>query len=395
MKNINKIKINPLSNKQLEEIGLHWHTDTDGSSYIADEIVVITQDEADAYYKAGNEVYDMFIKAGEYVVENDLLHEIGIPFNLIDIVKMSWENDVHWHIYGRFDFAGGINGSAIKLLEFNADTPTALYESAIIQWALLKANNMEENIQFNDITKAISDNFKRLITLSEDISDFEEKYPDYAILFSSIEGNDEEEMTTKFLQTCARDAGFRNEFCFLDKVQFNEEDGVLDENNNSYEYWFKLFPWEDIAIEEGDLALILTQIIQDQKTIILNPAYTLMFQSKAMLKIIYDLFPDSPYLLETSYQPLENKKYIEKKVFGREGDNSTIYNADGSVLHSKDGEYGHYKSIYQEFVELNQDEKDLYYQAGVFFAYESCGVGFRRGGVILDNMSKFVGHILK
>ncbi|MBD3801588.1 MAG: glutathionylspermidine synthase family protein, partial [Campylobacterales bacterium] len=34
------------------------------------------------------------------------------------------------------------------------------------------------------------------------------------------------------------------------------------------------------------------------------------------------------------------------------------------------------------------------YQAGVFFAYEACGLGFRRGGEILDNMSKFVGHVL-
>ncbi|MBD3809710.1 MAG: glutathionylspermidine synthase family protein, partial [Sulfuricurvum sp.] len=35
------------------------------------------------------------------------------------------------------------------------------------------------------------------------------------------------------------------------------------------------------------------------------------------------------------------------------------------------------------------------YQAGVFFAYEACGLGFRRGGKILNNMSKFVGHILQ
>jgi glutathionylspermidine synthase len=35
------------------------------------------------------------------------------------------------------------------------------------------------------------------------------------------------------------------------------------------------------------------------------------------------------------------------------------------------------------------------YQAGVFFAYEACGLGFRRGEKILNNMSKFVGHIIK
>jgi len=55
--------------------------------------------------------------------------------------------------------------------------------------------------------------------------------------------------------------------------------------------------------------------------------------------------------------------------------------------------FNHY--IYQEFVELPKDEDGRFYQAGVFFAYEACGVGFRRGDMIIDNMSKFVGHIVE
>jgi len=42
-----------------------------------------------------------------------------------------------------------------------------------------------------------------------------------------------------------------------------------------------------------------------------------------------------------------------------------------------------------------RDDKDSYYQAGVFFAYEACGLGFRKGGKILNDISKFVGHIIK
>jgi len=395
LRKVSTIKVNPLTIEQLEDIGLGWHTDTDGSNYIADELVEVSEKEAQAYYDAGNDVYDMYIKAGEYVIENNLLHEIGIPFNLIDLVKSSWENDVHWHLYGRFDFAGGICGSPIKLIEFNADTPTALYETSLIQWALLKANNMDEKRQFNNIVQAIGDNFKRLITLNEDVSDFEEKYPDFGILFSSIEGNIEEETTVRFLQTIARDVGFINNFAFLHEVKFSDKDGIMGSDDKYYEYWFKLFPWEDIAIEEGDLALILKNIVDNKKSIILNPAYTLMFQSKGMMKILYDLFPSSPYLLETSYEMLSNKKQIEKKMFGREGCNSVIYNADGSIAKQTSGEYGHYKSIYQEFVDLDKDKNGLNYQAGIFFAYESCGLGFRKGDIILDNLSKFVGHIMK
>jgi len=390
---IKTLKVKPIDNATLEEIGFSWHTDTDGTSYVADELVEVSDDEAEAYYKAGNELYDMYATAAEYVIENDLFFEIGIPFNLVETIKKSWENDVHWHLYGRFDLAGGIDGKPIKLIEFNADTPTGLFETAIVQWALLKVNEMDEEKQFNTVYEAISDNFKRLITLFDDTSSFEERYEGWRILFSCIEGIDEEEVTTKLLKRMADDAGFLTGFEFLHQVQFDDE-SISDADNQNYEYWFKLFPWEDIAIEEGELALTLQHILESQSAIILNPAYTLLFQSKGMLKILCDLFPDSPYLLECAYEPLENKAYVEKKVFGREGANVSFVEADGSVSAKTEGEYGHYKSVYQEAVEFPQDEAGNYYQAGVFFAYESCGLGYRRGGKILDNMSKFVGHVI-
>jgi len=162
-------KLTPLSDEYLESIGFVWHTDSDNSSYVSDEIVVINEEEANAYYEACNELYDMFIEAGEYVIENNLFHELNIPFNLVEIIKESWESNVHWHLYSRFDLAGGIDGQPIKLIEFNADTPTSLFETAIIQWAMLKANGLDEMSQFNGLYEALKDNFKRIITLDTDI----------------------------------------------------------------------------------------------------------------------------------------------------------------------------------------------------------------------------------
>jgi glutathionylspermidine synthase len=390
---INLKKINKLSDNVLDEIGFTWHTDSDGTKYVSDELVTITQDEANAYYEAGNELYDMYVEAAEYVIENDLFFDLGIPFNLIETIKKSWESDVHWHIYGRFDLAGGINGTPIKLIEFNADTPTALFETALLQWALLKENNMDEASQFNTLYEAISENFKRLITMDEDTSSFEENYDGWKILFSSIEGNDEEEATTRLLQQMASDAGFNTSFEYLNNVKFDEE-GIFDADDNPYEYWFKLYPWEDIAHDEPELATTLANIMQNQKAIILNPAYTLLFQSKGMMKILCDLFPTSPYLLKTSFEPLNGVKQVEKCVFGREGANTKIIDANGEVEVEIDGPYDNYKKIYQEYVEFDKDTNGSKYQAGVFFAYEACALSFRKGGEVMDNMSKFVGHVI-
>ena len=388
-------KLTPLTDEYLESIGFVWHTDSDNSSYVSDEIVVISEEEANAYYEATNELYDMFAEAGQYVIDNDLFHELNIPFNLVEVIKESWENEVHWHLYSRFDLAGGIDGQPIKLIEFNADTPTSLFETAIIQWAMLKKNGLDEASQFNSLYESLKDNFKRIITLDTDIEKFEEYYSTlgWKILFSSISTSAEDINTTKLLQHIASEAGFNTDFEFIENVQFNDE-GIY-KNDEAFEFWFKLIPWENIAIEESELALLLTQIIKDKKAIIFNPAYTLMFQSKGFMKILWDLYPNHPLLLETSFEPLVGKKQVEKRCFGREGANTKIINIDGSIELETSGEYEGHKAIYQEFVEFPKDEKGNLYQAGVFYAYEACGLGFRRGGKILNNMSKFVGHMIK
>ena len=386
--------INSIDKNTLERFGFGWHTDSDNSSYVANELVVLSDSEAEAYYEAVNEIYDMYATAAQHVIDNNLFFDLGIPFNLIEAIKKSWENDVHWHLYGRFDLAGGIDGKPIKLIEFNADTPTALFETAILQWALLKHNGMDEERQFNNAYQAISDNFRRLITLFDDPDEFDKHYDGWKILFSSMSGNIEEEQTVRLLQQMAIDAGFETGFEPLGGVKFDDE-GIYDAQEEPYEYWFKLYPWEDIAIEESELATQLTSIMNNQKAIILNPAYTLLFQSKGMMKILCDLFPDSPYLLKTSFEPLKGVQQVEKRMFGREGANVKIIDDSGVTIEAQEGPYGSFKPIYQEYVEFPRDAQGNRYQAGVFFAYEACALGFRRGGKILNNMSKFVGHVLQ
>ena len=81
-----------------------------------DEIVVVSEQEVQNYYDAVNELYDMYVEAGQYVIDNDLFFELGIPFNLVEAIQMSWEEEVHCHLYGRFDFACCFYLSPINLL---------------------------------------------------------------------------------------------------------------------------------------------------------------------------------------------------------------------------------------------------------------------------------------
>ena len=389
---VRTMQVEPVPQTVLEDIGMQWHTDSDGSDYIVPELVVVNEQQAEAYYEAANTLYDMYVEAAQHVIDKQLYTNLGIDPLLIPLIEQSWERD-DWHLYGRFDLAGGLDGQPIKLIEFNADTPTSLFETSIVQWALLKANNMDEARQFNNLHAMLQDNFRRLVT-GED-ADFAETYQKEKFLFSSISGLPEDERTVRYLQHVAHEAGLYTDFAFMNEVGFIPKQGVFNRDQQRADFWFKLFPWEDIAADEPELTEMLQSISDLGTTRFVNPAYTVLFQSKGIMKILCDLYPDSPYLLKTDFNPLQGVAQVEKKLFGREGENTRITDANGNLVAETDGNYGHHRSVFQEYVEFPQDAEGNRYQAGVFFAYEACGLGFRRGGEILDNMSKFVGHIIE
>lgn len=375
-----------------EEMGWGYFLSPEGNAYLTDEIVEISAAERDAFYSAGNHLYERFVAAAEYVLDNDLLHTLGIPPNLYELIEYTWEDDRHLHLYGRFDLVGGTDGLPMKVLEFNADTPTSVPETAIIQWAQLRANGIPEDRQFNFLYEALVDNFKRLKQLNPG------REP--AILFSTLEGAAEDDHNVELLQTAAREAGFETAFRYVDEVIFSEINGIFiaDEEGNTtqYPFWFKLIPWEYIALDEPEMARILTKIVTRGLAIVLNPAYTMLFQSKAIMAHLWDLFPKDPLLLETSLkEPIgrHNYPFVEKVVLGREGANVAIFDKEGLPETARRGDYEDQIKVYQALAQLARDDKGHYYQAGVFFAYEACGVGFRRSTHrIIDNAAQFVGH---
>lgn len=65
---------------------------------------------------------------------------------------------------------------------------------------------------------------------------------------------------------------------------------------------------------------------------------------------------------------------VKKPFLGREGGNVSIINENGETILEEDGDYANQRFLYQEFYEFNKDKNNNSYQAGVFFAYEGCGV---------------------
>ncbi|MGX5857911.1 glutathionylspermidine synthase family protein [Dyadobacter jiangsuensis] len=388
------IKLKSLPNPPqaaLQKAGWDWALGTDTAPYVVNDMVIVAEQQAESYYEAAGTLYDMLIEAGQYAIDNNLFREMGIPENLVELIKLSWGDDRQIHLYGRFDLAGGFNDEPVKLIEFNADTATCVPETAIVQWAHLRMNGMDESRQFNTLFETLVGQFAYLKAENSDLTP--------SMLFSAMRGYPEDDTNVAVLMEAAKEAGFDVEFAYIDDVEFSNGEGIFYQEPEHghfvrFDFWFKLVPWEHIGNDEPELALMLTEIVKNRKAVVLNPAYTLLFQSKYILKILWDLYPYHPLLLQTERDVLPHKKSVSKVLLGREGANVVIHDENGTVLETAAGEYDAQSRIYQEYVTLPADEGGYTYQAGVFYAGEACALGFRRGGKILDNTAQFVGHVV-
>lgn len=385
-----KLHISPT--QTLQRAGWDWMLGESTLPYVTDEMILVSTTEAEAYFQAVNQLYEMYVEAAQYVLDHQLWNEMGIPSNLIPLIEYSWQNENHWHIYGRFDLSGGLDGQPIKLIEFNADTATCIPETAIVQWASLKANGFDEAAQFNTLYESLVNQFRELKHQNRHLTP--------TLLISTMEGFPEDDTNVQVLGEAASEAGFEVAFEYIEKVEFSATEGIFKQNETDgrftrYDFWFKLVPWEYIAWDEPALADILTSLVCANKVVVINPAYTLLFQSKGMLKVLWDLYPNHPLLLAASKEILKDGLSVQKVLFGREGANVNIVSANGETLAQKTGEYFEQSSIYQAYTEFVKDTAGFSYQAGVFIAGEACGLGFRKGGKIIDNTAQFCGHMIE
>ena len=76
----------------------------------------------------------------------------------------------------------------------------------------------------------------------------------------------------------------------------------------------------------------------------------MVLSNKAILPVLFELFPESPYLLQAGFEPIGDS-YVVKPIYSREGSNIAIVK-DGQVIAETGGDYTEGPHIYQEFCPL-------------------------------------------
>jgi glutathionylspermidine synthase len=145
-----------------------------------------TATEVDAIETATAEIFDMCLAVVDHVIKNKLWDEFFIPRQYADLIEWSWKEDQP-SFYGRLDLA--YRDGEIKLLEFNADTPTSLLEASVIQWYWLQDFNKSYD-QFNSIHEKLVDHIK--VCAPYFLSD--------KLHFTCVPNHTEDFMTVKYIE---------------------------------------------------------------------------------------------------------------------------------------------------------------------------------------------------
>jgi len=355
--------------EKLAELGFNFSDEY----WLENAYYQFTEKEIDTLYEATKECYQMYIEAVQNVIDNNRWSELHIPQYMVDTLIDSWDSD-ELSLYGRFDFAF-VDGMP-KLLEFNADTPTSLFEAAIVQWNW-KEEKFPAHDQFNSIHESLISSFESI----------HQKYEADKYHFACLTDNVEDYTTTAYILSTASDAGLSTSI--MDMSAISARKGrFFNTGGEHLDVLFKLYPYEWMFNEE------FGKDIPKCETTFIEPLWKAIMSNKQMLVILAELFPNSSLILDTRNKPLIDGCYCKKPVFSREGANVSIYK-DGMLECETDGDYGEEGYVYQSLVEIKPFDGKYPVIGSWVIGGESCGIGIREtDSKITNNMANFVPHII-
>ena len=366
---------------RVEAEGLIWHSDADGAYWDESAYYSFTLAEIEGFEAQTEEVGTLYRAAGERIAGDAvLLARCGIPPGYHDAVRSAWQTQGPTLDYGRFDF--GYSGQGpLKLFEFNCDTPTSLLETAVVQWTW-KQDCHPAADQFNSLHEALLARWQLLLG----------QVPARQMWFTHF-GDDahEDTLTTTYMRDLASQAGFATQGLLIDQIGIDRDGRMVDQDDYLITALFKLYPWEWLAAEEfGEK--ILPRLAE---TIWLEPVWKMMWSNKAVLAVLWEMFPGHPNLLPAFFDPRQiGSDYVSKPVLAREGANIEVVEK-GRVVARTGGGYDRADLVFQQRYPLRDFGRGCPVLGSWIVGGKAAGLGIREDGLITGNRARFVPHLIE
>lgn len=329
------------------------------------------------------------------VGSQELMEKLAIPAAHHDLVAASWAaGDAE--LYGRFDLIYDGTGPA-KMIEYNADTPTSLYETAAFQWQWLEdqiaAGNLPaDSDQFNGVHEALVARFAAIFA------------PGTHVHFTSFAQSPEDYATTESMAWAARAADLGAHYVPIDKIGVTDGGQFCDAEGQVIGALFKLYPWEDMLRDD------FADHIADAHCRFLEPAWKAVVSNKGMLAVLWETFEGHPNLLPSFFADdfakggsaidraadAFDRGVVRKPVFSREGSSISITRGERTIAAAKDQTYADHPMIVQAYHEM-PDFGGYHPVIGAWIVGETCvGMGIREDrALITQDLSLFKPHFIR
>jgi glutathionylspermidine synthase len=317
------------------------------------------------------------------VDDENILRRLKIPPAFWPLIAESWRRK-DASLYGRLDLSFDGRGPA-KLLEYNADTPTSIFEAAVFQWTWLEQAIERQIIpkradQFNSIHDSL-------------IAQWRSIGNGHRLHLAGNFENPEDAVTLNYLEDTAHQAGLATTSLDIESIGLRSDGHFVDLQDRAMELVFKLYPWEWMFRDAFSVNL------KNATTRWLEPPWKAILSNKGILPLLWEMFPNHPNLLPAyfAYDADAEKlgaSFVRKPLYSREGANVTMVSA-GTTLEQQPGPYGSEGFIRQAFAPL-PCFADQYPVIGSWIVGErACGLSIREDeNPITSNSSRFVPHAI-
>lgn len=304
---------------------------------------------------ASNELHLMYMHATEKVLKDDnLLKNFNVPEILWPRLRLSWQNRRYQMISGRLDFCMDERG--LKVYEYNADSASCHTETGLIlqKWATQGGLNTGSN-PGDGLLDALIDCWK---------------HSDASAFVHIMQDKDaEEDYHARFMQEALKRAGFNSKIlCGLDELHWDQFGRLIDADHREVRCVWKTWAWETVLEQlreqnekqiialpintgQPDNQVRLIDVLLRPEVLVFEPLWTVITSSKAILPVLWSMFPQHRYLLDSSYklsEQLVQEGYAVKPIAGRCGHNIELVNHNRQVLDTTQGQFAQQKNIYQQ-----------------------------------------------
>ncbi|MFJ6704392.1 MULTISPECIES: glutathionylspermidine synthase family protein [unclassified Streptomyces] len=372
--------IYPLTRRPDGTLHPYW----DESAYYA-----FTLEEVEALEDVVGELHAMCLAAAGHIVAQDRFAELGLTDPRIRAaVTESWHRRAELpSLYGRFDLRHDGCGPP-KLLEYNADTPTSLVEAASAQWFWME-DRFPGADQWNSLHERLVAAWRRQARLLP---------PGAPLHFAHSAADElgEDLMTVAYLKETAEQAGLDTEWISMEEIGWDTLSGRFVDNGLRFiRSCFKLYPWEWLTTDAfaGHVLDTLDNGGGTGTTMWIEPAWKMLLSNKALLAILWELYPGHPNLLPAYVDgPRElaaGQGYVSKPLLGREGDGVRVHPPGEAPVVRQEA------CCYQELAPLPAFDGNHVVLGAWVVGEEAAGLGIRESrGLVTDDQARFLPHVI-